>query len=209
VDGLVSSTVKEGRRERRQRELRECIYQTARRLFLEHGFAATTVNQIAEAADIAPATFFNYFQSKSAILKDMTREVSARLEALVNEQLARDASTQDRISAFASRVAEEILRVQGLAYDVMIELMQAGVRSGDVTPHVQGVLPRFTTLIREGQRAGDVRRDRDAEFLAEIVIGALNTAITNWLGDREYPLADRLQQTASFMGEAISSRTDI
>jgi len=127
----------------------------------------------------------------------------------VNEQLASDASTQDRITAFASRVAEEILLVQGLAYDVMIELMQAGVRSGDVTPHVQGVLPRFTTLIREGQRAGDVRRDRDAEFLAEIVIGALNTAITNWLDDREYPLADRLQQTASFMGEAISSRTDI
>lgn len=209
MDGLVSSTVKEGRRERRQRELRECIYQTARRLFLEHGFAATTVNQIAEAADIAPATFFNYFQSKSAILKEMTREVSARLEALVNEQLARDDSTQDRISAFASRVAEEILLVQGLAYDVMIELMQAGVRSGDVAPHVQGVLPCFTTLIREGQRAGDVRRDRDAEFLAEIVIGALNTAITNWLDDREYPLADRLQQTASFMGEAISPRTDI
>ena len=63
----------EGRRERKKRELRSRIYQTARTLFLSQGFEATTVEQIAAAADIAPATFFNHFQSKNALLGEMTR----------------------------------------------------------------------------------------------------------------------------------------
>lgn len=66
---------REGRRERKRRELHERIYQTARRLFLERGLEATTVEQIAEAADIAQATFFNHFPSKQAVLREMASEV--------------------------------------------------------------------------------------------------------------------------------------
>ena len=39
---------------------------------MSQGFEATTVEQIAAAADIAPATFFNHFQSKNALLGEMT-----------------------------------------------------------------------------------------------------------------------------------------
>ena len=44
----------EGRRARRRRELRERVYEVSRELFQKHGFEATTVEQIAEAADIVP-----------------------------------------------------------------------------------------------------------------------------------------------------------
>jgi hypothetical protein len=35
------------------------------------------------------------------------------------------------------------------------------------------------------------------------VVGALNSVITNWLSDPSYPLAERLRDTATLMGEAI------
>ncbi len=44
-------------------------------LFRTQGFERTTVSQIAEAADIVPATFFNHFQSKNAQLGQMTTEL--------------------------------------------------------------------------------------------------------------------------------------
>jgi AcrR family transcriptional regulator len=55
----------EGRRERKKRARRSRIYETARHLFLEHGVAATTVEQIAEAADVAQTTFFNHFRARA------------------------------------------------------------------------------------------------------------------------------------------------
>src|SRR5206468_1199579 len=125
----------EGRRERKKRELRALIYQKARQLFLTQGFEATTVEQVAAAADVAPATFFNHFQSKTALLGEMTTEV------------------------------------------------------------------------REGQRKGEVRNDLDAAFLTEMVLGALNATVINWMNDPNYPLEQRLRQAAAFIGEAIRPTT--
>lgn len=197
----------EGRRERRTRELRERIYATAQRLFLEQGYDATTVGQISEAADIAPATFFNHFPNKVAILTAMTNQVLSYLEALFQEQQERDATAQEKISAFADRVAEEILEASKVAHDAMLGLIHRGTHSGDVSPHTFKIREPFAAMLREGQLKGEVRDDLDAAFLAEVVLGALNAAISNWLGDPEFPLADRLRDTATFMGEAIGTRS--
>ena len=57
-----------GRRERRAIETREKIFRVALDLFAKHGFNATTVDAIAEGADIGKGTFFNYFENKESIL---------------------------------------------------------------------------------------------------------------------------------------------
>jgi AcrR family transcriptional regulator len=57
-----------GRRERKKLRTRALIQQEALRLFLEKGFEATTIEEIAEAADIAPSTFFNYFSTKEDVV---------------------------------------------------------------------------------------------------------------------------------------------
>lgn len=58
----------EGLRERKRRETRYRIAETALRLFLAHGFEATTLDLIAEEAGISRRTFFSYFKSKDDIL---------------------------------------------------------------------------------------------------------------------------------------------
>jgi len=201
-----SSVESEGRRERRSRELSDHIYRTARALFLEHGFEATTVSQIAEAADIAQATFFNHFKCKAAILSAMTNEVFVYIEAIVSEELSRPGGPQDRIMAFVRRVAAEILNVQGLAKDVLLELHQIGARRGDIAPHVAGLFAPFKEMYRDGQEQGTVRRDLDPSFLSEFSVGALNATVMNWLGQDDYPLLRRLEQTASLISEAIEPR---
>ena len=206
ASGPGGTPQKPGRRERRSRELRDRIYQAAQGLFLEYGFAATTVHQIAEAADVAQATFFNHFQNKAAILNAMTEEVFAHLESLMNEVLSQPGTPQERIQSFARRVADKTLAVHGLAKDVLLELHQIGVQSGDVAPHLAGMRGPFERMLREGQQDGCVREDFSAEFLAEFVIGALNTTVTNWLIQTDYPLAARLDLAASLLAEAIDPR---
>lgn len=192
-----------GRRERKKRELRARIYEVARQLFLEQGFEATTVDEIARVADVSQATFFNYFPSKSAVLGEMTGEVFDRLADLVAEQLARPVPVQERIAGFAASVASEVAQARGLARDVVLELMRISAPRNDAAPYASRLREPFTAMLREGQGQGEVRRDLDASLLADMVIGTLNMVFTNWLNDPSFPLQRRLPETAGFIGDAI------
>jgi AcrR family transcriptional regulator len=82
--------VDSSRRERKKQLTRERIVSEAIRLFDRDGYEKTTVAQIAEAADIDPKTFFNYFPSKD--------------EVLFNEL---DLDVDDLLAAIAARRGDE------------------------------------------------------------------------------------------------------
>jgi len=75
-----------GLRERKKRRTREQIVEAAMRLFSERGYAATTIADIAAAADIAPRTFFAYFPSKEAVVFSDADEDFASLAAALQER---------------------------------------------------------------------------------------------------------------------------
>ena len=55
-------------RERKKEQTRQRIAAVALRLFAERGFDAVTVNEVAEAAEVAKATLFAYFPTKESLV---------------------------------------------------------------------------------------------------------------------------------------------
>ncbi len=203
-----SAPQEEGRRARRRRELHQRIFVTARGLFLAEGFEATTVEQIAEAADIVPATFFNHFPSKEAVLHEMAEDVFARFAGLVEEQRKRPVTTQERLLGFAARGARVVQGTPELTRRVLLEVLRTTAPPADAGPQLSGVERQLAELIREGQDRGDVRSDREAALLAEIVLSVVHGTITHWINDSDYPLGRRMREAAAFIGEALQPAGD-
>ena len=63
--------VREGLRERKRRETHNRIQDSAKKLFIARGYEATTLEDIADAANISRRTVFHYFKSKDDILMSM------------------------------------------------------------------------------------------------------------------------------------------
>ena len=103
-----------GLRERKKAKTHAAIQEEALRLFREQGYDATTVEQIAEAAEVSPSTFFRYFPTKEDVVfydvldPPMVESFRAQPRELNPIQAMRQAFR----AVFATLSAEELARQQ-------------------------------------------------------------------------------------------------
>jgi AcrR family transcriptional regulator len=73
------AAVTDGLRERKKREQRRLLSDTATRMFLQHGFDAVRVVEVAAACGVSEKTVYNYFPTKEALVLDQLTEMSEAL----------------------------------------------------------------------------------------------------------------------------------
>ncbi|WP_326699849.1 TetR/AcrR family transcriptional regulator [Streptomyces sp. NBC_01754] len=98
----------EGLRERKKRQTRQHLSDVATGLFLERGFDAVTIAEIARAADVSVNTVYNYFPAKEDLFLDRSRGVVERLSRYVR--------ARDEGESAADAVLRELrLQVEGVS----------------------------------------------------------------------------------------------
>ena len=71
----------EGLRERKKRLMRQQLSDTATRMFLDRGFDAVRVAEVAEACGVSEKTVFNYFPTKESLVLDRLEDTVVSLRA--------------------------------------------------------------------------------------------------------------------------------
>lgn len=72
---LPEQSAGEGLRERKKRQMRQQLSDTATEMFMERGFDAVRVTEIAEACGVSEKTVFNYFPTKESLILDLGEAV--------------------------------------------------------------------------------------------------------------------------------------
>jgi AcrR family transcriptional regulator len=173
------------RRERKKLATRRQIRWVALALFAERGFSNVTVEEIAEAADVSPRTFFNYFSSKEAVLPgaDPERMLELRQRILTQppEATALDA-LRAAIILQAREAAAELAELSGDPAD-WLGRMKAAHADPDLRAAQAAHMAAIERAIAEAlaERLGtDPDRDPYPALLAAVAAGTFRTCLSCW-----------------------------
>lgn len=205
VPSTKVATPAEGRRERKKRETRERILHAARGLFIEQGFEASTVEAIAEAADISKPTLFNYFPSKVALLQAMLPDVDRRFAAALTDQPEAPADVSGRLDGFFAAVAGMTQVTPKLTSAMLLQALRAYEDPrGSLTHHrFPQTRDALIGLLQEGVARGEVRRDIPVTRMTDYITGIYVYGLLNWLADPAYPLQRELAEAGRFLAPAL------
>jgi AcrR family transcriptional regulator len=175
-----------GLRERKRRQTRERLTRVAMALFLARGFEATTLDDIASAADISRRSFFHYFASKEDVVFAWQEESSAALIAAVAARPANESmltAAENAISAMVRQLEPgEAMAMAQLKRD------NPALQARDQVKYEKLERALAEAL---GKRAGHKTERLQARLVAMIATGAMRIGGELWAaeGAREKPEA--------------------
>jgi len=146
-------------------ETRERLFRAALGLFARHGFQATTVEDITEAADVGKGTFFNYYPSKEHVLAAFGDLQLGKFQAVLASY-----EEMEPAGALLRRAVAELSEEPGRSAALVRSLLGAQLASEAVRKLILEKLRRARELLarvfRLAQERGEIRPGLDPEALA-------------------------------------------
>jgi AcrR family transcriptional regulator len=177
-----------GLRELKKTRTRASLREHALRLFREQGYTATTVEQIAAAAEVSPSTFFRYFPTKEDLIlqDDMdTRMVEAfeRQPAELSPIAAIRAAVREMVASYTEEDFAQLRETSALT----VTIPEVRARAMDEFARTIQV---FAVAI--GKRAGKPADDIAVRSIAGAVIGVVMAVTLPWeaWADQSWPTID-------------------
>jgi AcrR family transcriptional regulator len=168
-----------GLRERTRQAVRAELVQVALGLFLEHGFEATTVEQIATAAGISRRSFHRYFATKDDVLTQALSHIGDKIASELADRPVQEPPWTALRRAFDTLTVSmsEDLRALPLT---RIMLTSSGLEAGDSRTSWQIGLAAVL-LRRPATVVDDVEHSLQADALAGSAIACMRTAQRAWV----------------------------
>lgn len=177
-----------GLRERKRRQTRETLAKVAYALFDERGYDDTTVDAIADAANVSPRTFYRYFETKDGVLVEGGYEVVDR----TLERLTSDRTVAGLVATMAGIYEELVAEGHFREY---ARLLRQNPSIADRAPIWRS---RWSRHLSDQLAASDGLDATPLEYRLRgaVTIHVIVTAIDEWLyQDRQAPITALADET--------------
>ena len=181
----VSALAPLGLRERKKLRTRAELADAAMRLFAERGFDSVTVEEIADAVEVSPRTFFRYFDTKEDVL---TLDSGVNLTQIVDRFAARPADESPFVAlrhAFADVAASYEADRARLVTRAQIIARSPSLRARTVEANASW---ESALTVAVAARLGiDDPGDMRPRLVAVAAIAAVRVSLDSWLADATNP----------------------
>lgn len=181
--GVENSAGKSDRRTRARERRRADLYRAAMDLFVERTFEGTTMEDIAERADVARGTVFNHFPKKTDFLLEWaTRRRARALQAAYSASADESASLRAVLVRYFTQMGSMATEGRSEAVAVILSPMH----STDIWRH-SPLATEFTEVIDRARAAGEVAGDVDAARIGMLLSSSYYAILTAWAGEEPAP----------------------
>ena len=202
-------------RERKKLATRRLLRRAALELVAERGLANVTVEDIAQAAEVSPRTFFNYFPSKEAVLFGGDPERAAELR----ERVASEAPGKPALDALrlvltqdSEAMPDELRSLGGNPADWVRRMKVART-----DPHVRAAhaaqMAMIERAIAEGLAArlgADLETDPYPGVLAAAAVSMVRACLTFWAGNGSgIPLGQVIDEAFAALAAGFPENSDL
>jgi AcrR family transcriptional regulator len=184
-----SAEARDGLRERKKAKTRRALEDAALALFAEHGFEGTTVEQIADACDVSPRTFFRYFATKEEALFGDSVEKVAGLLAVLESRPAGEPPLRSMRAAAMWMSENKALDRGRMVARTKIVADTPSLRVHGAERQDEWKSAAYDVLARRSGVAGNGAQELEIRVVVGAASAAMQAAVQIWLDDETTDLA--------------------
>jgi AcrR family transcriptional regulator len=185
--------------------VKENLYIAAVDLVAQKGYDETSIDEIAERADVARATFFNYFQRKEDLISEWGDRRRAALMVSLEAASSYGASPVQQLM----RCMEVLAKLNEEERALTAAMLSAWVRAGRPIVEEPYLAHVFSAIVQQGLDQGELQSNLTAERLGTVLRDIYFGALYRWIDDGvdSGDLAGELQQILRMLLEGLSPRS--
>jgi AcrR family transcriptional regulator len=202
---MVAAASRPGLRERKKQQTRLTIVDVATRLFVKQGYQQTTLTQIAEEADVAQSTCFNYFPTKVDIVFSMLDAVIDSAQRRITER----PDAEPAAHAIVAWLIEELPSVEQPYADALRRFPTIISSAPELVAEERLRMARLEDVLAAafGRDLGESADGMRARVLSAMALRGMLEAWNAWYEkhatDADFQLSEALEAKAEYVSRVL------
>ena len=161
---------------------RRQIIDAARKLIISNGSENVTIKGLAREVGISEGAIYRHFNEKRDILMLLVDDIGDDLLADIELSDKKNLSVVQRLNRIVSRQISAIAQREGISFQIIAEIISLGDKelNARMADRITIYIHRLQSLLEEGVRNNELRKDLDINATATSMFGMIQGAVTLW-----------------------------
>jgi len=172
---------------------RERLLESAKRLFSQKGYYATSVEDIVESVGLSKGAFYFYFKSKEELFKSLVEEMHLNIVKRLESFLERDLPLEDALIEHAKVFLEDIYQNRHIAQIFLFQLVGTNEEFRELyytkIAHLRELL---TKMVDRAIQRGEITY-KNAENTVNLYAGFLRTLVLEYVFKEREPDLEKVK----------------